>query len=138
MYFMGSVGLLLVVLGVVLLLQGEVSTLLAILAFIVGITLLGFLSIKFADIVDVFVAKIKYRKWLKMPAEITKIEPSKKVGTRGANYIALLLRTNVFDISYKYTYDGKEYRGESITDITPKDNNIQVYVNPQDPQQSHF
>jgi hypothetical protein len=137
MFFIGSVGLLLAALGVVLLVRGEASTLLAILAFIVGIVLLGFLSIKFADIVAVVVAKIKYRNWTKMPAEIIKIEPSKKVGTRGANYITLLTRPNVFDITYKYVYDGKEYCGESMTDFTPK-GNIQVYVNPQAPQQSYF
>ncbi|MDR1123881.1 MAG: DUF3592 domain-containing protein [Elusimicrobiota bacterium] len=138
MFFIGSVGLLLVLLGVVLLIQGEAATLLAILAFIIGIVLLGFLSIKFADIISAAAAKIKYRNWAKMPAEITKIEPSKKVGTRGYNYITLLVRPNVFDITYKYVYDGKEYLGESMTDIAPEGNNIQVYVNPRDPQQSYF
>ena len=138
MHFIGSVGLMLVILGAVLLIRGEALTLLAILAFIVGLTLLGFLSIKFADIFAGVIAKIKYRKWSKVQAEITKLEPSKKVGTRGANYITLLVRPNVFDIAYKYTYGGKEYAGESISDIAPKGNNIQIYVNPLEPRQSYY
>ena len=106
--------------------------------FLIALALLGFLSIKFSDFIFWFAAKIKYRNWAKVPAEITKIEQNKTIGTRGANYISLLLRPNVFDITYKYTCGGKEYQGTSITDIAPENNNIQVYVNPQDPRQSHF
>ena len=134
MDFIGSVGLMLVILGAVLLIQGEASTLLAVLVFFIGVVLTGFLSKKFTDIIFARAAKIKYRKWDKASAEIIKIEWSKRIGTRGG--MIALFQQSIFDVDYKYIYNGKEYIGRSIIDFKPKDNKLEIYVNPQNPRES--
>jgi hypothetical protein len=54
-----------------------------IIIIICAFVLLAFLYAKFADGLFGLFAKIKYSHWNKISAEITEIELSKKIGTRG-------------------------------------------------------
>jgi hypothetical protein len=81
-----------------------------------------------------FVSLMPVRKWDKTQAEIVKIIPSRRIGTRGP--AVALFQRNIFDVDYKYSYNGKEYTGRDIIDFKPKELKLHLYVNPQNPAET--
>jgi hypothetical protein len=81
-----------------------------------------------------FISLLSFRKWDKVQAKIIKSIPSRRIGTRGP-HIALF-QWNVFDVDYKYSYNGKEYAGRDIIDFKPKELKLHLYVNPQNPAET--
>ncbi|MDR1684529.1 MAG: DUF3592 domain-containing protein [Elusimicrobiota bacterium] len=77
----------------------------------------------------------KYRKWAKAQAQIVDIEWSKRIGTRGV--FGALFQPHIFDVSYKYSYNGQDYTGSTIIDFKPQNNALNLYINPQNPQETY-